>query len=67
MKLIAVPSHQHKVSNYRLCMRFPDCEVPFLAQCTSLHPRLALLTGTVEQALDDLWHTGLLTVCMDAL
>jgi hypothetical protein len=33
-------------------------------QCTSLHPRLALLTGTLEQALDDLWHTSLLTVLL---
>jgi hypothetical protein len=24
-------------------------------QCTSLHPRLALLTGTLDHALDDLW------------
>ncbi len=31
-------------------------------QCTSLHPRLALLTGTLERALDDLWHTSILTV-----
>jgi len=30
-------------------------------QCTSLHPRLALLTGTVANAADDLWHTALLT------
>jgi hypothetical protein len=25
-------------------------------QCTSLHPRLALLTGTVSNAADDLWY-----------
>jgi hypothetical protein len=31
-------------------------------QCTALHPRLALLTGTVAAALDDLWHAGILTV-----
>eukprot|EP00961_Rhodomonas_salina_P179720 2425236-Rhodomonas_salina.3 len=24
-------------------------------QCTSLHPRLALLTGTLARAADDLW------------
>ena len=30
-------------------------------QCTSLHPRLALLTGTVANAADDLFHTALLT------
>ncbi|EKX42859.1 hypothetical protein GUITHDRAFT_140993 [Guillardia theta CCMP2712] len=30
-------------------------------QCTSLHPRLALLTGTLQRALDDLWHAALLT------
>ena len=34
----------------------------FCFQCTSLHPRLALLTGTIYQAFDDLWHTGILTV-----
>jgi hypothetical protein len=30
-------------------------------QCTSLHPRLALLTGTLTHAWDDLWHTAILT------
>jgi hypothetical protein len=30
-------------------------------QFTSLHPRLAMLTGTVVNALDDLWHTAILT------
>jgi hypothetical protein len=28
-----------------------------IIQCTSLHPRLASLTGTLSEALDDLWHT----------
>jgi len=32
-----------------------------VVQFTSLHPRLAMLTGTVIIALDDLWHTALLT------
>jgi hypothetical protein len=32
--------------------------------CTSLHPRLALLTGTISAAFDDLWHTGILTVLL---
>ena len=32
-------------------------------QCTSVHPRLALLTGTLSNAADDLWHTAILT-CM---
>jgi hypothetical protein len=29
-------------------------------QCTNLHPRLAILTGTVANAVDDLWHTAIL-------
>uniref|UniRef100_A0A7S0VMJ9 Polycystin cation channel PKD1/PKD2 domain-containing protein n=1 Tax=Hemiselmis tepida TaxID=464990 RepID=A0A7S0VMJ9_9CRYP len=29
-------------------------------QSTSLHPRLALFTGTVSQAIDDFWHSFLL-------
>lgn len=33
-------------------------------QCTSLHPRLALLTGTVAKAMDDFWHSALLIVLM---
>jgi hypothetical protein len=28
--------------------------------CTSCHPRLALLTGTITEALDNLWHTLIL-------
>ncbi len=32
-----------------------------VVQFTSLHPRLAMLTGTVLNALDDLWHTAILT------
>ena len=28
-----------------------------IIQCTSLHPRLAHLTGTLSVAMDDLWHT----------
>jgi len=30
----------------------------------SVHPRLALLTGTLTHALDDLWHTAILTVAL---
>jgi len=34
---------------------------------TSFHPRLALLTGTVSRAADDMWHTailvGLISIC----
>ena len=33
-------------------------------QCTALHPRLALLTGTVAKALDDLWHASLLILLL---
>jgi len=29
-------------------------------QTTSLHPRLALLTGTISNSLDDFWHSALL-------
>jgi hypothetical protein len=32
-----------------------------IIQCTSLHPRLASLTGTLSEAMDDLWHTALHT------
>ena len=31
-----------------------------IIQCTSLHPRLATLTGTMFRAMDDLWHTLIL-------
>jgi len=31
-------------------------------QCTSLHPRLALLTGTISKAMDDFWHSALLII-----
>jgi hypothetical protein len=31
-------------------------------QCTSIHPRLALLTGTVSKAADDFMHTALLII-----
>jgi hypothetical protein len=33
-----------------------------IIQGTSLHPRLALLEGTLSRAADDLWHTCLLIV-----
>jgi hypothetical protein len=33
-----------------------------IIQCTSLHPRLATLTGTLFRAIDDLWHTSILIV-----
>jgi len=32
--------------------------------CTSVHPRLALLTGTLSNALDDLFHTAFLTCAL---
>jgi len=32
-----------------------------VVHCTNLHPRLALMTGTITNAADDLWHTALLT------
>jgi hypothetical protein len=32
-----------------------------VVQFTRLHPRLAGLTGTAFDALDDLWHTAILT------
>lgn len=31
-------------------------------QCTGVHPRLALLTGTVSKAMDDFVHTALLII-----
>ena len=33
-------------------------------QCTALHPRLALLTGTISKALDDLFHASLLILLL---
>jgi hypothetical protein len=33
-----------------------------IIQCTSLHPRLATLTGTLFKAIDELWHTLILIV-----
>jgi hypothetical protein len=33
-----------------------------IIQCTSLHPRLATLAGTLFKAIDDLWHTSILVV-----
>eukprot|EP00281_Chroomonas_sp_CCMP1168_P016014 CAMPEP_0206220982 /NCGR_PEP_ID=MMETSP0047_2-20121206/5167_1 /ASSEMBLY_ACC=CAM_ASM_000192 /TAXON_ID=195065 /ORGANISM="Chroomonas mesostigmatica_cf, Strain CCMP1168" /LENGTH=1725 /DNA_ID=CAMNT_0053643677 /DNA_START=282 /DNA_END=5460 /DNA_ORIENTATION=+ len=33
-------------------------------QCTSVHPRLALLTGTLANAADDLWHATLLILML---
>jgi len=35
-----------------------------LIKCTSMHPRLALLEGTVTKAWDDLWHAALLIVML---
>lgn len=32
--------------------------------CTALHPRLALLTGTIVKALDDLFHATLLIILL---
>jgi hypothetical protein len=32
-----------------------------IIHCTKVHPRLALLTGALFHALDDLWHTAILT------
>ena len=32
-----------------------------VVQFTSLHPRLAMLVGTLVNAADDLWHTAILT------
>lgn len=31
-------------------------------ECTNVHPRLALLTGTLQHAYMDLWHTAILTI-----
>jgi hypothetical protein len=31
-------------------------------QCTELHPRLALLTGTISKAMDDFWHSAILII-----
>jgi hypothetical protein len=33
-------------------------------QCTALHPRLALLTGTIAKALDDLFHASILILLL---
>jgi len=35
-----------------------------LIKCTSMHPRLALLEGTIIKAWDDLWHAALLILLL---
>ena len=35
-----------------------------VVQCTSLHPRLALLTGTIAKSMDDMWHSCILVVLL---
>jgi len=35
-----------------------------VVQCTSLHPRLALLTGTIAKSFDDMWHSCILVVLL---
>ena len=44
-----------------LCNIIPLVNLLRVIMCTSVHPRLALLTGTLANAIDDLWHTALLT------
>eukprot|EP00238_Polyblepharides_amylifera_P009375 CAMPEP_0196598178 /NCGR_PEP_ID=MMETSP1081-20130531/94171_1 /TAXON_ID=36882 /ORGANISM="Pyramimonas amylifera, Strain CCMP720" /LENGTH=530 /DNA_ID=CAMNT_0041923837 /DNA_START=15 /DNA_END=1608 /DNA_ORIENTATION=+ len=34
---------------------------------TNVHPRLALLTGTVGRSLDDMWHTVLLVITLNLM
>jgi len=34
---------------------------------TNVHPRLALLTGTIGRSLDDMWHTTLLVVTLNLI
>ena len=57
--------------NDKICMAILMINLFRVIQCTSLHPRLALLTGTVANAADDLWHTAILTmlimVCFGAV
>jgi len=35
-----------------------------IIQCTDIHPRLALVTGTLAKALDDLQHVGILIMML---
>jgi hypothetical protein len=35
-----------------------------IIHCTKVHPRLALLTGALYHAFDDLWHTAILTCAL---
>jgi hypothetical protein len=50
--------------NNILCNVIVTVNLLRVIQFTSLHPRLAMLTGTVINALDDLWHTAVLTVLL---
>ena len=50
--------------NNILCNVIVTVNLLRVIQFTSLHPRLAMLTGTVLNALDDLWHTAVLTVLL---
>ena len=49
---------------HRLCNVILLVNLLRVIQCTSVHPRLAILTGTVANAADDLWHTALLTAML---
>ena len=50
--------------NNILCNVIVTVNLLRMVQFTSLHPRLAMLTGTVLNALDDLWHTAILTTLL---
>ena len=50
--------------NNILCNVIVTVNLLRMVQFTSLHPRLAMLTGTVINALDDLWHTAILTALL---
>ena len=50
--------------NNILCNVIVTVNLLRVIQFTSLHPRLAMLTGTLINALDDLWHTAILTVLL---
>ena len=57
-------SIQKESTNTLICNVILWISLLRIIQCTSLHPRLAILTGTVAEAFDDMLHTALLTALL---
>ena len=57
-------SIQKESTNTLICNVILWISLLRIIQCTSPHPRLAILTGTVAEAFDDMLHTALLTALL---